>query len=161
VPTETLAPLSVAEIEDQLRRNASSIDEPKRLAERLHRATGGFLIPFRTILKAEHVLNALDRFLTADLNPVDFGIPMTPAARKALGVLLTYVSPSEELRISDLESIEPDTGVNGGLLADWLLGIGLAEQGMSADQLHNGGGVIRLNPILRHPAVLRTLGISS
>jgi hypothetical protein len=44
-------------------------------------------------------------------------------------------------------------------IRDWLIAIGLAEPGVSVDKV-NGGGVIHLNPILRHRSVLRDLGIS-
>jgi hypothetical protein len=157
IPTETLAPLSLAEIEDQLRRNATWTDSPRILADRIHRTTGGFLVPFANILKSEPV-QALERFAGADLNPLDFGVPIIPAARAATSAMLTYISPSEHLRITDLQSIERDTGVDGGLLRDWLIAAGLAELGSSAvEQLDDDGGLIRLNPILQHRAVLRSL----
>jgi hypothetical protein len=87
-------------------------------------------------------------------------VPIIPAARKAISAMLVYISPSEDVRITDLQSIERDTGVNGALLGDWLIAIGLAELSCSVDQFNNGGGMIRLNPILRHRAVLRGLGIA-
>jgi hypothetical protein len=158
IPVETLAPLSFAEVEDQLRRNANSVDSPRNLAQRIHQTTGGFLTAFAAIMKGD-TAQALQRFANADLNPADFGVPIAPTARKAIGALLAYISPSEDTRISDLQSIEPDTGVAGALLGDWLIAIGLAELSSSADQIDDGSAVIRLNPILQHRAILRALGI--
>jgi hypothetical protein len=160
VPTETLAPLSVEEIEDQLRRNATQIPEPGVVAQRLYRASGGFLMPFAAILKSDlkgDVTRSLDRFASADINPYDFGVPIMPNTRKALSALLAYLSPNEDVRISDLQSIETETGVDGSLFGDWLIAIGLAEPGTSVGRDENDCGGIRLNPILRHPSVLREL----
>ena len=160
IQVETLAPLSVKEVEDQLRRNMSSIDSPRALAERFYRITGGYLSPVATLLNSD-VEHALERFDRGNLQASDFGIPIVPAARKALGALITYVSPDEEIRIADLQSIEADTGVDGRLLAEWLQSIGLAEPSAWSEKNHNDSSTLLLNPILRHHSVLRDLGLSN
>jgi hypothetical protein len=157
IPVETLAPLSVTEIEDQLRRNASSTDDTRAAAERIHRSTGGFLLPFGAIFKPD-LARGLDRFSNSDLRLADYGVPTMPAARDAVSALLTYTSPSENVRLADLQSIAAETGVDGVRLRDWLLALGLAEPGASADQL--GGEEVCLNPILCHSSVLRELGVT-
>jgi hypothetical protein len=75
--------------------------------------------------------------------------------------LITYVSPDEEIRIADLQSIEADTGVDGRLLAEWLQSIGLAEPSAWSEKNHNDSSTLLLNPILRHHSVLRDLGLSN
>jgi hypothetical protein len=160
VPCETLMPLSAEEIEDQLLRNSSHIPDPRTMAKRIHDVTGGFLTPFATALKVDakgDVDRALTRFTSGEINPQDFGIPIIEAARKAVGALLGYVLPSEEVRVSDLQSIEKETGVDGLLFANWLIGVGLAEPGILNGRGNEDNEGIRLNPILRHPLLLRDL----
>ena len=159
VSVETLAPLSAVEIEDQLRRNLSSTESQRMVAERLYLAMGGFLTPFETLLKGDFP-RMLDRFGEAELDPADFGVPAINAARGALTALLSYLSPNEDVRISDLQSLEGETGVDGLLLGNWLLAVGLAEPGMWIPQSPDESATLRLNPILRHRSVLCGLSVA-
>src|SRR5262249_42909805 len=145
--------------EDQLRRNLSAAESQKLLAERLYTATGGFLTPFEMLLRGDYP-RMLDRFGEVDLDPADFGLPAIDAARRALTALLSYLSPNEDVRVTDLQSLESDTGVDGLLLGNWLLAVGLAEPGTWVPQRPDASGTLRLNPILRHRSVLRGLNVA-
>jgi hypothetical protein len=126
VRIETLAPLSMVELEDQLRRNRLQLPEDLRIA--LMAETGGFLGPLG-LWSERHLAAKRDQKLTG-VHPRFETLPS--AARCVIQVLIDYIRPDDLLDPDALR--DACEGQDPKRVFHWLLRTGLAEFAVGASE---------------------------